>query len=57
MGVPVSHRSMDLRKNVSLIVMEKIEPKIDFICFCPEGFTGLRCEISKFLNILFYPEI
>jgi hypothetical protein len=48
---------MDLRKNVSLIVMEKIEPKIDFICFCPEGFTGLRCEISKFLNILFYPEI
>lgn len=26
--------------------MEKSEQKYDYICFCPEGFTGHACEIN-----------
>lgn len=48
MGSPVSHRPMDLKKNISTAIMSELK---EFICTCPIGWTGPTCEISKILII------
>lgn len=53
MGGPVSLRPFEMKKNITspqIIPQEKEETKHDFVCKCPDGFTGPTCEISKFLK-------